>query len=53
MGTVWTGKTLTAWSALAAVAAFARLPVFELVRRLFPPVVAGLFGATVCANLIW
>jgi hypothetical protein len=53
MGSVWTGKTLTAWSALAAVAAFARVPVFEVVRRLFVPVTTGLIGATICANLIW
>jgi hypothetical protein len=50
---VWTGKTLTAWSALAAVAAFARVSVFDAVRKLFLPVVCGLFVATVFAIIVW
>ncbi|MDR3673223.1 MAG: hypothetical protein P4L36_20425 [Holophaga sp.] len=53
MGSVWTGKTLTAWSALAAVAAFARVSVFDAVRKLFLPVVCGLFVATVFAIVVW
>jgi hypothetical protein len=53
MGSVWTGKTLTAWSALAAVAAFARVSVFDAVRKLFLPVVCGLFVATVFAIIVW
>jgi hypothetical protein len=53
MGSVWTGKTLTAWSALAAVAAFARVSVFDAVRKLFLPVVCGLVVATIAAILIW
>jgi len=53
MGSVWTGKTLTAWSALAAVAAFARVSVFDAVRKLFIPVVCGLIVATIFAIVVW
>lgn len=53
MGSVWTGKTLTAWSALAAVASFARVPVLQAVRHLLLPVVAGLLISTLVAILIW
>jgi hypothetical protein len=53
MGSVWTGKTLTAWSALAAVAAFARVSVFDAVRKLFIPVVCGLIVATLFAIIVW
>ena len=53
MGSVWTGKTLTAWSALAAVAAFARVSVYEAVRKLFIPIVCGLIVSTIAAILIW
>src|SRR5690606_19910317 len=36
MGAIWTGGgTLVAWSSLIAVAGFARVPVLELVRKLF------------------
>jgi hypothetical protein len=53
MGAVWTGKTLCAWSALAAVAGFSRVAVLELVRRLLPPVVCGLVVATLFAVAWW
>ena len=53
MGSVWTGKTLTAWSAFAAVAAFARVSIFECVRKVFLPVLCGLIVATVVAIIIW
>jgi hypothetical protein len=53
MGSVWTGKTLTAWSALAAVAAFARVSVFDAVRKLFFPVLCGLIVSTIFAIIIW
>ncbi|WP_027795160.1 hypothetical protein [Paraburkholderia acidipaludis] len=53
MGSVWTGKTLTAWSALAAVASFARVPVLQVVRCLLIPVVAGLLISTLVAILVW
>ncbi|CCN05497.1 putative integral membrane protein [Bordetella bronchiseptica Bbr77] len=50
MGAVWTGGgTLVAWSSLIAVAGFARVPVLELVRKLFGPVVLGLIVSTVAA----
>jgi hypothetical protein len=53
MGSVWTGKTLTAWSAFAAVAAFARVSIFECVRKVFLPVLCGLIVATIVAIIIW
>jgi hypothetical protein len=53
MGSVWTGKTLTAWSAFAAVAAFARVSIFECVRKVFFPVLCGLIVATIAAIIIW
>lgn len=54
MGSIWTGGgTLIAWSSLLAVAGFARVPVLELVRNLFLPVIAGLVTATVVAVLIF
>jgi len=53
MGSVWTGKTLTAWSAVVMVAAFSRVSVLDVVRKLFLPVVCGLFVATVFAIIVW
>lgn len=54
MGSVWTGGgTLIAWSSLLAVAGFVRVPVLDLVRILFGPVILGLAVATVAACLIW
>lgn len=54
MGSVWTGGgTLIAWSSLLAVAGFVRVPVLDLVRVLFGPVIIGLAVATVAACLIW
>jgi hypothetical protein len=50
MGNIWSGGgTLVAWSSLIAVAGFARVPVIELARRCFIPVVSGLVLATVVA----
>jgi len=50
MGNIWSGGgTLVAWSSLIAVAGFARVPVIELARRCFVPVVSGLVLATVVA----
>jgi hypothetical protein len=47
MGNIWSGGgTLVAWSSLIAVAGFARVPVVELARRCFIPVVSGLVIAT-------
>ncbi|PTX64668.1 H+/gluconate symporter-like permease [Melghirimyces profundicolus] len=54
MGSIWTGGgTIIAWSSLVAVAGFAGVPVIELVRRNFVPVVIGLFVSTLVALLIW
>ncbi|PXY30070.1 hypothetical protein BAY59_12655 [Prauserella coralliicola] len=48
MGNIWSGGgTLVAWSSLIAVAGFARVPVLDLARRCFLPVMAGLLAATV------
>jgi hypothetical protein len=53
MGNIWSGGgTLVAWSSLIAVAGFARVPVIELARRCFIPVVTGLVLATIFAVLV-
>lgn len=53
MGNIWSGGgTLVAWSSLIAVAGFARVPVIELARRCFLPVMIGLVLSTVIAVLI-
>ncbi|WP_028653146.1 hypothetical protein [Nocardioides halotolerans] len=50
MGNIWSGGgTLVAWSSLIAVAGFARVPVLDLARRCFIPVVSGLVLATIVA----
>lgn len=47
MGAIWTGGgTLIAWSSLVAVAGFCGVPVLELVRKNFIPVITGLLVAT-------
>jgi hypothetical protein len=54
LGAIWTGGgTLVAWSSLLAVAGFARVPILDLVRNLFLPVVAGLVAATLVAVVIF
>ncbi|HKU07313.1 MAG TPA: hypothetical protein VJR30_14690 [Bradyrhizobium sp.] len=54
MGAVWTGGgTLVAWSSLIAVAGFARVPVFQIVRIVMVPVLVGLAVSTICAIAIW
>jgi hypothetical protein len=54
MGAVWTGGgTLIAWSSLIAVAGFARVPVLELARILFVPVIAGLVVSTILAVIVF
>lgn len=53
MGNIWSGGgTLVAWSSLIAVAGFARVPVIDLARRCFLPVIAGLVLATLAAALL-
>ncbi|WP_245992787.1 hypothetical protein [Prauserella muralis] len=50
MGNIWSGGgTLVAWSSLIAVAGFARVPVLDLARRCFLPVICGLVAATLVA----
>ena len=54
MGNIWSGGgTLVAWSSLIAVAGFARVPVLELARRCFIPVVTGLVLSTIVAVAIF
>lgn len=54
MGAIWVGGgTLVAWSSLVAVAGFAKVPVLELVRKSFLPVIIGLFVSTLIAVLFY
>lgn len=54
MGAIWVGGgTLVAWSSLVAVAGFAKVPVLELVRKSFIPVVVGLIASTIFAVLFF
>ncbi|RKN10964.1 hypothetical protein [Streptomyces radicis] len=54
MGSVWTGGgVLVAWSSLLAVAGVARVPVQDLVRHCFLPVVVGLAAATSLATVLF
>jgi hypothetical protein len=47
MGSIWVGGgTLIAWSSLVAVAGFAKVPVMDLVRKSFFPVIIGLILST-------
>lgn len=48
MGSIWVGGgTLIAWSSLVAVAGFAKVPVMDLVRKSFLPVMIGLILSTI------
>lgn len=48
MGSIWVGGgTLIAWSSLVAVAGFAKVPVMDLVRKSFLPVMIGLIVSTI------
>ncbi|MEV0947396.1 hypothetical protein [Rhodococcus sp. NPDC049939] len=54
MGNIWSGGgTLVAWSSLIAIAGFARVPVLDLARKCFVPVVSGLVLATALSVLIF
>jgi hypothetical protein len=54
MGAIWVGGgTLIAWSSLVAVAGFAKVPVMDLVRKNFFPVVIGLIVSTTFALLFF
>ncbi|MGB9813094.1 MAG: hypothetical protein ACPLRZ_03310 [Thermovenabulum sp.] len=50
MGAIWAGGgTIIAWSSLVAVAGIVGVPVFDLVRKNFIPVVVGLIVSTIVA----
>lgn len=52
MGAIWSGGgTIVAWSSLVAVAGVVGVPVLELVRRNFIPVVTGLIVSTIIGIL--
>jgi len=54
MGSIWTGGgTIIAWSSMIAIAGFCGVPVMDLVRKNFIPVMLGLLAATLLAVLIW
>ena len=54
MGAIWTGGgTFIAWSSLVAVAGFCGVPVLDLARKMFMPVITGLFLSTLIALFIW
>lgn len=54
MGSIWVGGgTLIAWSSLVAVAGFAKVPVMDLVRKSFFPVILGLIISTLAALLLF
>ncbi|UYP19275.1 hypothetical protein OED52_01455 [Rhodococcus sp. Z13] len=54
MGNIWAGGgVIIAWSSLVAVAGFARVPVLDLARKCFLPVMAGLVLSTVFAVLVF
>ncbi|MFE8700776.1 hypothetical protein ACFYKX_09130 [Cytobacillus sp. FJAT-54145] len=54
MGSIWTGGgTLIAWSSLVAVAGLCNVPVMDLVRKNFVPVILGLIVSTIIALIIW
>lgn len=54
MGAIWVGGgTLIAWSSLVAVAGFTRVPVLDLVRKNFWPVIAGLVLSTWFASFFF
>ncbi|WP_394218182.1 hypothetical protein [Halobacillus trueperi] len=54
MGSIWTGGgTIIAWSSLIAIAGFCGVPVMELVRKNFIPVILGLIASTTLALLLF
>ncbi|WP_138415173.1 hypothetical protein [Aquibacillus sediminis] len=54
MGTIWTGGgTIIAWSSLVAVAGFCGVPVLDLVRKNFGPVIIGLVISTLIAVFLF
>lgn len=54
MGAIWVGGgTLIAWSSLVAVSGFAKVPVMDLVRKSFLPVITGLVISTILGLLLF
>lgn len=54
MGSIWTGGgTIIAWSSLVAIAGFCGVPVMDLVRKNFGPVIVGLILSTTIALIIF
>ncbi|MEE2057343.1 TRAP transporter large permease [Rhodococcus artemisiae] len=54
MGNIWSGGgVIIAWSSLVAVAGFARVPVLDLARKCFIPVISGLVLSTIFAVLVF
>ncbi|UOQ45612.1 hypothetical protein MUN89_06640 [Halobacillus salinarum] len=54
MGSIWTGGgTIIAWSSMIAIAGFCGVPVMDLVRKNFLPVMAGLIVSTLLALVIF
>lgn len=54
MGAIWVGGgTLIAWSSLVAISGFAKVPVMDLVRKSFLPVITGLVIATIAGLLLF
>ncbi|MDD4568577.1 MAG: hypothetical protein PHE70_00400 [Tepidanaerobacteraceae bacterium] len=52
MGAIWSGGgTFVAWSSLVAVAGIVGVPVLDLVRKNFIPVITGLVAAVIVAVL--
>jgi hypothetical protein len=48
MGAIWSGGgTIIAWSSLVAVAGVVGVPVLDLVRKNFVPVMVGLIVSTI------
>lgn len=53
MGAIWSGGgTLVAWCSLVAVAGIVNVPVLDLVRKNFIPVITGLVISTIVGMLI-
>lgn len=54
MRNIWSGGgVVIAWSSLVAVTGFTRVPVLDLARKCFIPVMAGLVLPTVFAVLVF
>lgn len=53
MGSVWSGGgTIVAWSSLVAVAGIVGVPVMDLVRKNFIPVIIGLIASTIVGVMV-